>query len=78
MVKKEAELEGVRAWIVQLMSADKTETPMSSDREFYYKNLGSCRTKCITPWNIARRGRRDQQNMTMNRSQKQKKRLQQL
>ena len=51
MVKKEAELEGVRAWIVQLMSADKTETPIASDRELHYRNLGSCRVKCITPWN---------------------------
>ena len=51
MAKKEAELEGVRARIVQLMSADKTETPIASDRELHYRNLGSCRVKCITPWN---------------------------
>lgn len=59
MVKKEAELEGVRAWIVQLMCVDKTETPIASDRELYYRNLESCRVTCITPWNT-KKGKRGQ------------------
>lgn len=50
MVKNKVELEGMIGRIVQLMSADKTETPVSSDMEFYCKNLGSYRVKWITPW----------------------------
>lgn len=76
MVKKEAELEGVRAWIVQLMCVDKTETLIASDRELHYRNLESCMVTCIIPWNT-KKGERGQQNLTMNKSQKKKKALQQ-
>lgn len=50
MVKNKEELEEMIGQIVQLMSANKTESPVLSDMEFYGKNLGSYRVKWITPW----------------------------
>ena len=51
MKVKHAQLEGVTAAVVRVLSTEKNATPVKEERAFVHHNLGSCKVICTSPWN---------------------------
>lgn len=51
MKVKHAQLEGVTAAVVRVLSTEKNVTPVKEERAFVHHNKGSCKVICTSPWN---------------------------
>jgi len=52
MIRKEGQLEGVRARVVQVLSPDAKKTTNKSDRAKYHHNKGACVVECTSEWQV--------------------------
>ena len=48
---KHAQLEGVTAAVVCMLSTEKNVTPVKEERAFVHHNKGSCKVICTSHWN---------------------------
>ena len=51
MKVKHAQLEGVTATVVRVLSTEQNVIPVKEEHAFVHHNKGSCKVICTSPWN---------------------------
>ena len=51
ILSKTSELEGMMAWVENILTDNKMEMPVTVGKEFQYTSKGSCRETCTYNWN---------------------------